>query len=92
MKRFKDWFKSGMEINYGIAVLNRKQNEDGTHSVVHFCGFEEPPTPECFENLKKELAEDKEFGLTKERELFFVEATPEMVKYFKSVVVDKEKG
>lgn len=80
-----------MEINYGIAVLNNKPDKDGKHSIVHFCGFEEPPTKQCFENLKKELAEDEEFGLTKRKDLLFVKATPEMVEYFKSTIVDNEK-
>lgn len=49
-----------MELNYGIIVYV----ESSPETVVHFCGYESPPTEDDYKWLKEELAADEEFGLT----------------------------
>ena len=68
-----------MQINYGIIVTNKK-----TQRLVHFCGYESPPTEYDFTSLKAELATDHDLGLTDQvDDLFFIEADEAAVEYFR---------
>lgn len=50
------------DIKYGLIVID--PTEDGeTNSILHFCGYWEPPTKEDMDSLMDELKTDEEFGL-----------------------------
>ena len=81
---FKLWLENEqiMQMKFGIMVLDPELDDHGNPTVLHFCGYESPPTPECFTDLKRELKENPEFGLTNRNDLIFAEAPQELVQYF----------
>jgi len=48
-------------VKFGLIAVAKDRN--GVERVVHFVGYEEPPTEVDRESILKELAEDPEFGL-----------------------------
>jgi hypothetical protein len=80
--------KADMTINYGIIAYTLKgEKESPTLSILHFCGYAEPPTQADIESLSKELNTDPEFGLVGKigTETFLMEATPDIIKKFKEL-------
>lgn len=51
------------EIKFGLIAIDPDQ-EGEMKDVLHFCGYWNQPTLVDVESLKKELAEDLEFGLS----------------------------
>ena len=51
------------DIKFGLIAIDPEQ-EGEMVDVLHFCGYWNQPTLVDVENLRKELAEDPEFGLT----------------------------
>jgi hypothetical protein len=49
-------------IKFGLIAIDPEQEGD-MKDVLHFCGYWNQPTLVEVESLKKELAEDPEFGL-----------------------------
>lgn len=70
------------EIKYGLIAIDPIQ-EGEMKNVLHFCGYWEQPTLIDVESLRKELAEDPEFGLTEiAHRLEIIPASEEIVKDF----------
>ena len=75
-----------MDINYGIcAAALADAGEDGLWlNLVHFVGYEEPPTVAFLGHVREELKTDPEFGLTQcADQLIIFMAPPEIVQHFK---------
>jgi len=51
------------DIKFGLIAIDPEQEGD-MKDVLHFCGYWHQPTLVEAEDLKRELAEDPEFGLT----------------------------
>lgn len=71
-----------MIINHGIIAVEGNK-------ILHFCGYEQPPTVHDFENLEQELKTDPEFGLTG-IPFVLMQAPAELIEQFK--YADKEDG
>jgi hypothetical protein len=68
-----------MKINYGLIAV---QHIDGINfRILHFCGYEDPPTDIDKDLLKKELKSDVEFGLTDE-DYIIITADPHIVRQY----------
>ena len=73
------------EFKYGIIAV--RPAEEGMADILHFCGYEEPPTEADYKALREELANDEEFGLVADIEsLTLIEAPPEIVELYWQVV------
>jgi len=48
---------------YGIIVVDPESQNDKDIEMVHFVGYWEKPDKEDFEDVKRELKEDDQFGL-----------------------------
>lgn len=51
------------KFNYGLIVVNPKQEGDNL-DILHFVGYWEQPTQSSIDDLRMELKEDEEFGLS----------------------------
>jgi hypothetical protein len=51
------------DIKYGLIAVDPTE-EDEMLTILHFCGYWNEPTQADADALRKELAEDPEFGLT----------------------------
>jgi len=49
------------KINW--AIICYRDEEDGTMTVYHVCGYESEPTQEDADSLSDELSTDPEFGM-----------------------------
>ncbi len=76
-----------MKINYGlIAVLPDESKKDEDLEVLHFCGYEKPPSVSDLESLYEELRNDEEFGLTEVADgLVIIPAPKEVLEYYRDV-------
>lgn len=75
-----------MKINYGIIVINPEEVVDEEIEILHFCGYENEPKQIDYESLRKELKEDKEFGLTEIADkLELLPAPQEIVEYYEKM-------
>lgn len=75
-----------MNINYGIMVLDTRLDADGTNPILHFCGFEEFPTDDDFDDLRHELSIDEEFGLTEMMDfVVLIEASADVVAMYREM-------
>jgi hypothetical protein len=72
-----------MKINYGLIALQHVKGVD--FRILHFCGYEEPPTDFDKTSLMKELKFDPEFGLINE-EFIIIEAEPRLVKEYSKMI------
>lgn len=78
-----------INIEYGILAVDSRKNTDGMNPILHFCGFESPPNDDDFDDLRHELATNKEFDLTEMMSyIVLVEASPEIVKLYKEMLND----
>lgn len=78
------------EFGYGLIAITQypEDKKAGMISIVHFCGYPKPPTQTDIKSLEEELNTDPEFGLVGriKKDVFIVEATPEMVKMYMSKI------
>ena len=51
------------DCTYGIIVFDTASDDGESIEMVHWVGYWQEPEFEDFEDLKKELAEDNQFGL-----------------------------
>jgi hypothetical protein len=80
-----------MNINYGLIVFDPIPNENGTVTVFHFCGYENPPTEAQIEGLRRELETDEEFCLTgRMHEMEIMVAPQDVVDYHRELL--RESG
>jgi hypothetical protein len=74
------------EFKFGLmAVGQSKQDRDsGQISVLHLCGYVNPPTENDKKALEEELNTDPEFGLVGRinKDVFIVDAPDEVCKQF----------
>lgn len=78
-----------MNIKHGIIAFTVTGEEDSpTISVLHFCGYEEPPTEHDWKNLEDELNTDEDFGLVGRinKDVFLMVADEKMVVKMKLAV------
>jgi len=81
------------EINYGLMIVDaRKQNED--YEILHFCGYEKPPTKIDAYSLREEIKNDPEFGLQDKWEFVDILLAPkDIVEKYKNIVfTDQPEG
>lgn len=73
--------KTIQDITHGIVAVRRdvKKNEI---QVLHFCGYFEEPSAAAYDDLRRELEEDAEFGLAGQ-EFELIPATAEMIEHVK---------
>lgn len=70
------------DIKYGLIALDPLQ-EGEFKSILHFCGYWDQPGENEFRELKRELMEDEDFGLTDIAErLVIVECPSDLVAEF----------
>jgi hypothetical protein len=79
-----------MKINFGLIAIDRQGN------ILHFCGYENPPTSIDKKLLEKELATDPEFGLIGKQDQYAVTNAPEalveiMRKDFEASPTDQDQ-
>lgn len=65
-----------MKINHGIIAVDAETMT----SILHFCGYENPPTQYDWNHLEEELDNDPDFNLGCDYVL--MKASDEIVKYF----------
>lgn len=70
------------KFKHGLVAC--AQLEGDQLSILHFCGYEVPPTAEDIRLLGEELNTDPEFGLVGRvgRDVFITRATPEMCAFY----------
>ena len=51
------------DCTHGIIVFDPESQDEEGIEMVHWVGYWDKPDKEDFEDLKKELAEDNQFGL-----------------------------
>jgi len=70
-------------MNYGLIVVDPLQ-EGEMMDIIHFCGYEVPPTKNDAAILREELMTDPEFGLTEIAEhLDILPAPDDIVKKYR---------
>lgn len=74
--------KTIQDITHGIVAI-RKDDVKNEIQVLHFCGYFEEPSLADYEDLRKELTDDSEFGLV-DQEFELVPATEQMIAHVKS--------
>jgi hypothetical protein len=71
-------------ITHGIAAI-RINAENDRVDVLHFCGYFEEPSVMDYEELKRELEEDPEFGLVGE-EYELIPAPQDLIEIMKNQI------
>ncbi len=61
LQRMMQQITRPFQVNFGLIAVAKDSN--GVERVVHFTGFEKPPTDFDRRDMLRELAEDPEFGL-----------------------------
>lgn len=74
--------KTIQDITHGIVAVRRDEKRNEIH-VLHFCGFFEEPSAASYDDLRRELEEDAEFGLAGQ-EFELIPATEEMIAHVKT--------
>ena len=74
--------KTIQDITHGIVAVRKDDTKNEIH-VLHFCGYFEEPSAAAYDDLRRELEEDPEFGLTGQ-EFELVAATQEMIDHVKN--------
>lgn len=74
------------KFKHGLVAITRtpKDIKTGMATVVHFCGYPNPPTERDIKLLEEELNTDPEFNLIGRinKDVFIVDASPAMVKFY----------
>jgi len=75
------------DIKYGLIAVDPKQEGDML-TILHFTGYFEEPTQIDVDNLRKELAEDKSFGLTLLMDQLEILPAPQYIvdRYVKDII------
>ena len=64
MEELEDFTMENIEdCTHGVIVIDPLTQDGETIEIVHFVGYWQEPDKEDLEDLKKELAEDDQFGL-----------------------------
>jgi hypothetical protein len=79
------------DIKYGLIVIDPSQ-EGESFSVLHFSGYWEEPTQTDVDNLRKELTEDKSFGLTQLIDQLEILPAPQYIvdQFVKEIIENEE--
>lgn len=78
-----------MEFNYGFTVFDSNDPE----TILHFVGFEKPPSKEDWQHIVEELQTDPEFTpLLDQFDWEMRMATTEEVEYFRGVMSKAESN
>jgi len=76
-----------IDIKYGILAVDSRQDAEGMNPILHFCGYEDPPNEDDFDDLRHELSTDQEFGLTEMMDyVVLVEASSEVVAMYREML------
>lgn len=67
-----------MEIRYGLIAVRGGE-------ILHFCGYESPPSQADLDALRDELQTDPEFALDLEG-VFITIAPPDVVGYYRRIL------
>ena len=87
IKKFNEYIKETIDINYGLIVLNREDLENGIYEILHFVGYTQEPNSADIKSLVNELKTDETFGLTKlGKNMLIISASEETVKEYKEIV------
>jgi hypothetical protein len=74
-----------MEFNYGFTIFD-SQNPD---TILHFVGFEKPPSSEDWKHIIEELQTDPEFTpLLDQFDWEMRLSTPDEIEYFREVMCE----
>jgi hypothetical protein len=63
------------DIRYGLIALDSTQ--EGEKEILHFCGYEHPPTQVDADSLLEELVTDPQFELTERAESLIILSAPD---------------
>lgn len=76
-------------INYGLIAVTIDESDPSFGKIMHFCGYENPPTVEDKIGLEIELDTDEEFGLVGRigKDVFIVRAPEEIVKNMAECII-----
>ena len=79
------------DIKYGLIVVDPSQEGDML-DVLHFCGYWNEPTQVDVDNLRKELTEDKSFGLTQLIDQLEILPAPQYIidQFVKEIIENEE--
>jgi hypothetical protein len=80
------------DIKYGLIVVDPSQEGDML-DVLHFCGYWNKPTQVDVDNLRKELTEDKSFGLTRLMDQLEILPAPQSIvdQFVKDIIEHEEE-
>jgi hypothetical protein len=72
------------KFKYGLVACTKIDDEQ--ISILHFCGYERPPTEEDIKALELELNTDPEFHLVGRvgQDVFIIRATQDMCDFYLS--------
>jgi hypothetical protein len=85
------------KFKFGLIAVCQSNDDKlkGQIEILHFCGYEYPPTENDKKSLENELNIDPEFSLVGRinKDVFIINATPEMVDFYIKNVDDwKQNG
>ena len=70
-------------FQYGLMVVNMNEiDENGDVDILHFVGYCYPPTEDDIENLRIQILEDEEIGLTDIADTLDISIAPEEIVSF----------
>lgn len=78
-----------MKINHGIVIVSKESVLGKTEQVdvIHFVGYENPPTFYDYLSVYKEIATDESLGLTKiADDLLLMPASEDALEHFKNAL------
>jgi hypothetical protein len=77
-----------IQMNYGLMVVDPKSK-----NILHFCGYEDPPTEFDKDFLREELRNDPSLDLTsKWNKVEILEAPEDIVNDYRALMEDHENG
>jgi hypothetical protein len=77
------------DIQYALMAI--VPSTDDKLDIRHFCGYEELPTAEEIERLRKELKTDPEFGLI-DVDFVLTFAPPEVINFYIEMIQEKNEA
>ena len=80
------------DINYGVVVFSKKETELGLYNILHFAGFETPPTDSDINHIREEALYDEDFKLINEydeSDIYAVEADKSTVDKYRNIVKEQ---
>ena len=77
-------------MKYGLIVISKKEMASGIHNIIHFAGFEEPPSESDKAHIFDEVLNDPMFSeipkLYDKSDLMIIDADESTVKEFVEMV------